>query len=383
MPYPGSGAKMKPRCVSRSARTSRGARPSGPARTTSTGGHRRVDGTTCVDPERVRFGRRTHRGEHAHRTVEACARQRHIADVVVRRPILAVRRVTLARHDDHSDVRERREHRRTRPHHHVEPPVRDREPRPVPRTLVPSDEHRDPLPERLHDRRRGRRHRHRLRHQHDRPPLPHRDTAEPPRPRRPPRPPAPAEPRTCPPQTKSAGERDTVPIRRGEVEGRGRTSGGGGSPAERGMGWLGERSGAVAATPPRASPVANPSLFAQRPEEAPRSRSPRPAERCTARSPTAATRAWPRRRTRTGDTTFFTSEHPRSEHAEVRAPTRGSADRGTAPGRATRRPASSSGGSRYVNGRSRLRTGRSMQTATGPSKRSVAKRSLANAVGAG
>ncbi len=126
------------------------------------------------------------------------------------------------------------------------------EPRPVPRTLVPSDEHRDPLPERLHDRRRGRRHRHRLRHQHDRP-----------------SPPGEAPPnrldgdghlvlRRRPnherPRPAESADESATPFRYDEKRSEDRsTSDGGGGPAERGMGWLGKRSGA-AATPSRASP---------------------------------------------------------------------------------------------------------------------------------
>ena len=274
---------------------------------------------------------------------------------------------------------QRREHRRPRPHDHVEPPVRDLEPRPVPRTLVPPDEHRDPLPERLHDRRRGRRHRHRLRHQHDRPPPPgqtrpnrldgdghlvlrSRPNHERPRPGR-----------------ERRRERRAVPIRREEVRGRGLSSVGGGGPAERGMGWLGKRSGAAAATPPRASPPQR-RPPPRRPEAAPPSRSPRPAARRTARSPTASARSMSSSKNRTGDTTFFTpsirvpndSEGP-STHPRISRPWNGTCTSDPTP-------ASSSGGSRYVNGRSRLRTGRSTQTATGPSKRFVARGVAANAV---
>src|SRR4029078_5847038 len=88
------------------------------------------------DAERVRLGRRTYRREHTDGAVESRTRERHLAHVVATPPILAVRRMTLARDDDDPDVREGREHRRPRPHHHVEPPLGDPDPRPRPATAV-------------------------------------------------------------------------------------------------------------------------------------------------------------------------------------------------------------------------------------------------------
>ena len=55
------------------------------------------------------------------------------------------------------------------------------------------------------------------------------------------------------PAVERSREQIAVPIRREEVRQRGLDADGGGGPAERGMGWLGKRSGAAAA-PPRASP---------------------------------------------------------------------------------------------------------------------------------
>ncbi len=50
MPAPGSGAYTNARRAPRRADTSRGARPSGPGRTTSTGGHHRADAVTSTPP---------------------------------------------------------------------------------------------------------------------------------------------------------------------------------------------------------------------------------------------------------------------------------------------------------------------------------------------
>src|SRR6185436_5542760 len=83
---------------------------------------------------------------------------------------------------------------------------------------------------------------------------------------------------------------------------------------------------------------------------------------------------------RTGDTTFFTlsirapndSEDP-STHPLINRPWNGTCTSDPTP-------APSSGGRAYVNGRSRLRIGRSIHTATGPSSRPLARVVVANAV---
>jgi hypothetical protein len=69
-------------------------RPSVPARTTSTAAiaRRRRDRATRARSPR----RRTHRREHADGAAESRTCDRHIAHVVVRRPVLAVRGMTLA-----------------------------------------------------------------------------------------------------------------------------------------------------------------------------------------------------------------------------------------------------------------------------------------------
>src|SRR5207249_5456154 len=72
-------------------------------------------------------------------------------------PILA-----LPRHPDESEVRDGREDGRTRAHHHVVATPSDLEPHPIPLPLVPADEERNPIPERVEQLPRRRRHRIRL-----------------------------------------------------------------------------------------------------------------------------------------------------------------------------------------------------------------------------
>ncbi len=204
--------------------------------------------------ERVRFRRRTQRREHADRAPEQGPLHRDISHVVVRRAVLPMSRVALPRDDDHPQIRNRGEHARPRSHDDVVSPCQDLQPPPISSSPVSPDQQPHTLPERVDDRRRGRRNRSRLGHQDDRAP-PTGQTAS-----------NDLDGRRdlvlrCRPKDERTGpagdgrrKRGAVPVRREEVGGRGRSAVGGGGRAERGMGWLGKRSAAPAATPTRVSP---------------------------------------------------------------------------------------------------------------------------------
>ncbi len=74
----------------------------------------------------------------------------------------------LARHVHEAEVRERGEHRRTGPDHHVVAAVADVQPQPVARALVAAEERGHPVAERLPEGASGGRHRCRLGDQHER-----------------------------------------------------------------------------------------------------------------------------------------------------------------------------------------------------------------------
>ncbi len=256
--------------------------------------------------------------------------ERDVPHVVVRRAILPMGRMTLPRDHDHPKIGHRREHARPRPHDDVVSPFQDLEPPPISRPLVSPDQQPDAVAERFDDRPRGRRNRGRLGNQHDRPPSAGQtaanDSRRPPRPR----PPAPAEGRTHRTRRRRLPE---DPVRCGTKRRGQRTR-----PEwcrRRGPRGAGHGMAGQAERGPRRHPLARQHQTTPpqtRPGAAPRARSPRRAERCSARSPTASARASVRRRT--GRET-----RPSSRSASVcrtprpaRAPTRGSAGRGTGPG---------------------------------------------------
>ena len=236
---------MKPRCVSRSARRSRGARPSGPARTTSTGGHRRVDGATSVRPSAFA----SDDGHSAESTQTAPPEpgplERDIPHVVVGSAVLPMGRMALPRDHDHPEIRHRREHARPRPHDDVVSPFQDLQPPPISRSPVSPDQRADTLPERLDDRRRGRRNRRRLGHQHHRAPPSGQTATNDLDGRTRPRPPAPAEERTRPNRPRPPPESE-APFRYDEKR-------------------LDDEAGAPPSTPPRASPCGNGVLLGRDP----------------------------------------------------------------------------------------------------------------------
>ena len=88
---------MNARRTSPSARTSRGARPSAPGRTTSTCGQRFVADATVGSPSAAVSVDGHEAASTRHRPDERAAPQRHVADMVVRSPLLAMGRVRLAR----------------------------------------------------------------------------------------------------------------------------------------------------------------------------------------------------------------------------------------------------------------------------------------------
>ena len=276
------------------------------------------------------------------------AGERHVADVVVGRAILAQGRMRLARHEIEPEVGHGREHRRTRPHDHVEASGLHVEPRAVARPLGPP---RGATP-------RGRR-------------TPPRSPARSPgtgaasgtitsarrpasqarrrqrRPRPRPRPRAPdgaPTPRGPEPRSRPGAAR---PLRYAVEHGRGRRAGIDRPPI---------RPSDPAPPPP---PPAGGSLARARPRAAPR----------TARPPSGRARA-PARRS--------TARRHELRHRQHRGPARRRSAPSTHPrtdrpwnGTCTSEPtpAPSSAGRSYVNGRSRLRSGRSTQTATGPGER--------------
>ena len=268
--------------------------------------------------------------QHAHRSAEPCSLQRHIAHVVVRRPVLPMGRVALAGDDDQPQPRHGREHGRSRSDDDVVPPLHDLQPPSVPRPLVPPDQQANALPERLHDRRRGRRNRRRLRHQHDRPP-PTVETA-----------------------TNDLDDSGHLVLRRRPKHERAR-AGGDGRQKSRPLRYPEKRSedeAGVRSAGPRAPCLGNgappahrqPIPLQMRPGAAPPARSPRPTERCTARSPTASARASRRRRTgrarRPSSRSASASRTPRrgpSTHPRISRPWNGTCT-------SEPRPASSSGG---------------------------------------
>ena len=137
-PVPGQRREQeRPRRGLRSARTSRGARPSGPGRTTSTGGQLRRGGATSG--RRARAASDDGAERRRARTIaplDRGARQRDVAHVVVRRAILAMcAGGTLETIRSSPRSAQRREHRRPRADHDVVAPRGDLQPGPVARTL--------------------------------------------------------------------------------------------------------------------------------------------------------------------------------------------------------------------------------------------------------
>ena len=120
--------------------------------------------------ERRGLRRRAHRREHDRGAGDATARQGHVAHVVVGRPVLAKRRMGLARDHDQAELRHRREHRRAGAHHDVEGARLHVEPRSVPAPLRATEQRRAPRTERRLQRPRHAGDRFRLRHDHERAP---------------------------------------------------------------------------------------------------------------------------------------------------------------------------------------------------------------------
>ncbi len=110
--------------------------------------------------------RRRHSGEHDRRPVDVPTRQGDVANVIVRSPILPVRRMGLAAHDDEAELRHGREDRGTRADHHVVASGLHVEPGPDPRSLRTPQQGRHAIAERPGDRRRRRRHGRCLGHDH-------------------------------------------------------------------------------------------------------------------------------------------------------------------------------------------------------------------------
>ena len=260
-------------------RTSRGARPSGPGLTTSTGGHRRPTGSTSTCSIACASSDGHHRRHHADR-LPRCARARpppRARGSTAPAPPGAARDAP-ARTYTQPQPRHRREHRRPRPHHDPVPPRADLQPHPIPLALVPPEEQRaTSSPNASTIAGHGRGHRIHLRHDHDRRP-PRRER------RRhaldrdaPPRPPAPVRSTNVPAPPRSASSR------RGPFAYRRRA----GRPAcRRGRGA--ERSPtAHLETSPRRSDEAN--RAPQRRRRPPRRPPPRPPEAAPpARSPSRA-----------------------------------------------------------------------------------------------
>jgi hypothetical protein len=111
-----------------------------------------------------------HRREDGDGPCSSGPSDRYVPNVEVGRALLPMQRVVLAPDEEQPEVREGREDRRPCPDDDSIPAVRDLQPRPVPRPLVPPEETDDVLAERIHDRLHRRRHRIHLRHQHKRRP---------------------------------------------------------------------------------------------------------------------------------------------------------------------------------------------------------------------
>ena len=117
-----------------------------------------------------RLRRRAHRREHDRGAGDATTRQGHVPGVVVRRPILAKRRMGLARDQDQAEFRHRREDRGTGAHHDVEGARLHIEPRSVAASLRAAEQRRAPRTERRIQRARHAGDRFRLRYDHERAP---------------------------------------------------------------------------------------------------------------------------------------------------------------------------------------------------------------------
>ena len=284
MPYPGSGEKRNALVLSRSARTSRGARPSGPGDTISTGTQLRRRGATVGSAKAAA----SDEGAIADMTTTARsispARKGHVAHVVVRRPILAQGGVRFAPHHDQPEIGHRGEDARARADDDVISTGLRVEPGAVPRPLrTPQETRHSVVAER-----RGRspspcRGRAPLPARSRAPAFRCRGTARRPRPRRRSRARARAGAPTPPARPPRSPPRASAPP---------------GTP--RGLAVAAQRERPGATRPARGSPR-------PRPAAASPARARRPGAPRTARSPTGTEDSPASSNHRVGDTTFFTS----------------------------------------------------------------------------